>query len=99
MLLDMEDASLFHHVGRGRVVIDLEDLPGSPIIQPLPSGFGIFSIVWHGTVQWYLSFTNYTDALETRLATGYKVNKIIATGTFDEATVTFTAGFIQVKLQ
>ncbi len=99
MVLNMEKASLFHHVGRGRVVIDLEDLAGSPIIQPLPSGYGVFSIVWHGTVQWYLSFANYTEAIEGRLADGHKVNKMIARGTFDEETVTFTAGFIQIKLQ
>lgn len=99
MVLNMERATLFHHVGRGRVVIDLKDLSETPSIRPKEGGQGIYLIIWRGTVQLHTTFENFVNDLAERMADSRAVNKIFATGSFDDETATLTADFIQVKLQ
>ncbi len=97
--LNLEDASLFHHLGRGRVVVNLKNLAVTPVIMPTADGNGLYSITWRGTVQVHTNFANFTEDLTERLEGGRKVNKLFATGSFDDASATLTSNNMLIKLQ
>jgi hypothetical protein len=96
--VNLENVRLFHHLGRGRVKIDLLDLSESPSIQPEEGGQGLFTIKWHGMVQVHTDFATFVEDLIQRLEE-HAVIKIFATGIFNDETAALTADYVDVKLQ
>lgn len=96
---NLESATLFHHLGRGRVVVDLNDLAGPATIKPGADGSGLFVISWRGGFQLFDTFESFVGGLTEELEDGLAVNKLYANGYFDDATATLTTQYITVQLQ
>ncbi len=100
LVLNLEQASLFHHVGRGCVVVDLNSLGTSPTIQPADSDDGLFLITWRGTIQTFSDFTAFSKTLQEHLGDSSRtVNSLFASGDFEDDTATLTTDFVDVKLR
>ncbi|NOY68942.1 MAG: DUF4382 domain-containing protein [Deltaproteobacteria bacterium] len=104
--LDFTNAGQFHHVNRGWVVTDLEDLDTAPVIAPPEDGAGRFLILQPGgmisnvgPVRFYDNYADFAAELNARLDNGAAVRQILARGSFDDASATMTADVIEVHLQ
>ena len=51
------------------------------------------------TLQIYLTFESFSQGLQAQLDDGATVSGLVARGTYDEASVTLTAGLMAVGLQ
>lgn len=92
--------SVFHKVWQGGIVIDALDGVGvpSPAILANSPDKGLFAINDGGTVYVYHSFSAFTSSLQTRLAGGDRVRRVVARGSYDIATRTLTARAARVIL-
>jgi len=94
-----DGAGLFHHVARARVAIDLTAAAATPRIVPRESGAGMYWIVQLGTGQLHTDFASFATDLDARLSAGALVKHIVASGPYDDASATITAGFATVLLE
>lgn len=100
LTLDLSGVGKFHYVVRGAVATDLTQSGSSATIAPPASGAGLFLIHnSNGSVQGFLSFSDFVTGLTTRLSGGAKVHAVTARGTFDDAAATLSAGFVNVRLE
>ncbi len=98
LVLDLTDAGRFHHLIRGWLVTDLTGL-GQPVsLAPRSDGGGLFVIRFHGIVQVFLTFDDFSAALEGYLEDGTAVHKLGAVGEFNDESATLTADLIELKL-
>ncbi len=98
LTLNMEGAHLFHHLIRGWMIWDLENLPQAPSLVPQEDGQGLFVLKYRNTTQVFLTFDEFTAGLEGLLAEDLRVKKLGAVGTYDEASATLTAEMIEIRL-
>lgn len=98
LTLNLDDASMFHHLGRGSVVVNLKNYEEAPVIKAEEDG-GIFSIKLRSSLQVFNDFSGFTENLSEYLANGSKVNKLFATGKFEDTSSTLTTDNIYIQLQ
>jgi hypothetical protein len=86
--LNLSGAGLFHHVGRGRSSMDLNDFAGDPALAAATDGEGVFVIEQEGTRQVFTGFFGFVQEVERRLADGRMMRRLVASGFFDDNAVT-----------
>lgn len=96
--LNLTGTGLFHHLARGRVAIDLNTASTAPRIVPRTTGEGLYWVSQAGTHQLHTDFAGFAVDLETRLANGALTKHVVASGPYDDASATLTAGFVSVVL-
>ena len=99
MRLNLDGVGRFHHVSRGRVAIDLTELPAQPSIVPRTGGEGLYWINQAGTHQLHTTFAGFADDLNARLGDGALVRQLAASGPFDDVSAQMTAGFVSVSVE
>jgi hypothetical protein len=99
MVLNLTGAGVFHHVGRAGVRVDLTDLLVSPTIQPVADKVGLYVIKGNGSVQLFIDFALYTDALQTELDNGSTVRSVTALGDYDDITATIMAERVLTRIE
>ena len=99
LILNGAGAGLFHHVGRGGVVMDLTSYAEAAQIQAPGDGDGLFEIKQGTTRQLHTSFSDFVTDLQTRLASGVAMKRITAVGTFNDSDVTIRSGLVTVVMQ
>jgi hypothetical protein len=84
LIVDLADPALgaMHHLFRGPVVTDLNDLPASPTIVPAAEPIG-FAIRRGGMVASYASFADWSAALSAAFTAGAPLKGLFVRGTFD----------------
>ncbi|MGA1823541.1 MAG: DUF4382 domain-containing protein [bacterium] len=97
--LNLQNVGLFHHVGRGGIVKDLNDFSLAPTIMPKSGGSGLFSINQSGTLQVFFTYESFTDNLQDRLDAGAVVKFLVAIGIFDDEDVTLSAGRVDINVE
>lgn len=97
--LSLAGAGLFHHLARGRVAIDLNTATTAPQIVPRATGEGLYWVSQAGSHQLHTDFAGFAVDLETRLAGGALTKHVVASGPYDDASATITAGFVSVVLE
>jgi hypothetical protein len=98
LVLNLEQTGHFHHLTRGWTVTDLAELSQAPAVVPGADGDGTFVIGLHGTVQVFLEFDSFVEALTQWIDEGQQVHTFKAVGEFDDAAVALTAESVEVKL-
>lgn len=104
LVLNLTDPMLSGaHLTQGPQIIDMTKLAASPPIVPNASGPDLFAIEAHSgsapsSINVYQSFTDFESALMTKLTGTTKVSRIVAIGSFDQTTNTFTASQIGVSV-
>jgi len=93
---DLASLPILHRLRQGGIVTDLNILPSVPVIKG--SVIGLYAILQGGEVQTYLGFSNFIDAIQTRLSAGAKVRGCFALGGFDDSTDVMSAKAIAVIL-
>ncbi|MDJ0780642.1 MAG: hypothetical protein QNJ22_01660 [Desulfosarcinaceae bacterium] len=88
----------FHTLWRSGVATDLTSLSETVEIQARSDGNGLFSLIQNGERQAFLEFTPFSDELGFRLAAQARVQSIVATGSFDDATADLTADLVTIRL-
>jgi hypothetical protein len=100
--LSLEGSPRLHHVFRAGVAAELLASP-SPRIAPTAQGLGVFAIrvktAERAPVSLFVNFEAFSEALQSALAEGAAVASVSATGRFDDATQTLTAGSVFVQLR
>jgi len=99
LTFNLEGVGRFHHVSRARVAIDLTTVDAKPRIVPRENGAGIYRLVQSGVVQVHTRFENFTAELEARLRDGALVKHVSASGPYNAARATITAGLATVVLE
>jgi hypothetical protein len=99
LVLDLHNAAIGdrHTLSIGMRTIDLLGLAASPIIVGA-DGRATYGLWEAGHVELFTSFADFVAALNARLAGGEKVQGLMAYGSFDAGTSTFTANHIAVHL-
>ena len=97
--LNLDGVGLFHHVSRARVAIDLTTAAVAPRIVPQDNGAGVYWLVQSGTSQLHTDFARFAADLDERLSAGALVKHVVASGQYDDASATITAGFASVLLE
>jgi hypothetical protein len=97
LLVNTDGSGAFHHLFRGWVLSDVEDLPQPLAIVPRADATGLFVLRGDGRLELFLKFDDFADALAERLA-DQQVHKISATGRYDDAEGTLIADWIEVHL-
>jgi hypothetical protein len=98
LTLNLEEAGRFHHIFRGREVTDLTQLELPVSLLPPEDGRGVFVLNYgDGTLQLFLEFDLFADALAVDTGDSLMVRKVHATGDFNDAVAALTADFIEVK--
>lgn len=90
--------SVLHKVWQGGIVIDALDGAPSPAILANSQDKGLFAINDGGAVYVYHSFSAFAGSLQTRLAGGEKVRRVVARGSYDSSNHNLTARFTSVVL-
>ncbi len=98
IVLNLDGAGHFHHLVRGWILTDLTDLAQAPSVVPEGDGGGMFVIRLHGSVQVFLEFDAFVEALTQWIDDGQLVNKFEAVGVFDDAAAALTVGVVEIKL-
>lgn len=88
--------SPLHEVQRAGVKTELS---GAPIIQPNSDDDGMYFIKQNAVTQMYTSFASFTAGLQTRLSANAKVEGLVATGKYDDSTLTLTTRFVAVSMK
>ncbi|MBI3775629.1 MAG: DUF4382 domain-containing protein [Gammaproteobacteria bacterium] len=88
--------SPLHEVQRAGVKTELS---GAPVIQPSNDDDGMYFIKQNAVTQMYTSFANFTAGLQTRLSANAKVEGLVATGKYDDITLTLTTRFVAVSMK
>ncbi|MCF6339003.1 MAG: metallophosphoesterase [Gammaproteobacteria bacterium] len=99
LTLSLEGVGRFHHVARARVAIDLTMADTAPRIVPRKNGEGMYRLVQSGVVSVHTEFARFTAELETRLRDGALVKHVSASGPYNDARATITAGLATVVLE
>ena len=100
MQLDLTGNGRFHHVIRAGVLTDLVTLPTSPVIVPANTdGRGIYAISQGGTTRLFLGFAAFADSLQRSLDAGAAVQRLNATGRFDDDDVTLKSRRLRIVLR
>ncbi len=89
-----------HRVNRGNDITDFVlDYPGiDPIVQADGASTDKFSINQGGVSTVYDTYANFINALNTACTAGAKIKHLNGWGTFNDASVTFSASSLQVIL-
>ncbi len=98
LVLNLDGVGHFHQLVRGWIVTDLTELLQAPSIVPEEDGRGVFVIRLQGTVQVFLEFDAFVEALAQWIDEGLLVNKFEAVGVFDDAGAALTAGMVEIHL-
>ncbi len=98
LVLNFTNVGRFHHLIRGWLVTDLTALDQPVSLVPRSDGTGLFVIRFHGIIQVFLTFDEYSTALAGYLEDSAAVHKLGAVGAFDDATATLTADVIEIRL-
>ncbi|HWP94163.1 MAG TPA: DUF4382 domain-containing protein [Gammaproteobacteria bacterium] len=100
LIVDLQNAELgrVHHLRRGAVFTDLLDLPASPLVAPASGDVGSYAIGEDGSVQVFVTYTAFREALQARLAEGGRVRALHAQGGYDAVTNTLTVRLIRVAM-
>jgi hypothetical protein len=98
LVLNLDGVGRFHHLVRGWIVTDLTQLSQAPSVIPEADGRGMFVIRLQGTVQVFLEFGAFAEALAQWIDDGLRVNKLEAVGEFDDASAALTVGVVEIKL-
>ncbi len=98
MTLSLVGTGEMHHLGRAGVRIDLQDMAGSPTLEPGSGGKGRFLIVGDGELVLHTSFERFNEELQRRLADGEPVESLVAHGTYDDGQATLTTANVRVKM-
>ncbi len=99
MILNLMDVSVFHHVGRAGVSVDLLNTGLPPTIQAANNGNGLYVVTQKGTATLFTEFSLFIEALQAHLDNGSSVKNVTAQGDYDDATVTLVAERIVTKLE
>ena len=98
LTLNLEGVGRFHHIFRGREVTDLTLLEQPVSLLPPDDGRGLFVLNYgDGTLQLFLEFDSFADALTADAGDSLMVRKVHATGDFSDTVAALTADFIEVK--
>jgi hypothetical protein len=98
IVINLTSSPVLHRLRQGGVVTDLNSLLNAPTIKAPGLGLGVFAVLQNGTVQVYLSFSNFVSAVQARMAGGAKVRGIFALGGFDGTTDVLTSDRVAVVL-
>lgn len=98
LMLNLDGVGHFHHLVRGWIVADLTELSQAPSVVPEEDGRGMFVIRQQGTVQVFLEFEAFVEALAQWIDEGLRVDKFEAVGVFDDAVAALTVGVVEIKL-
>ncbi len=82
--LDLETSSGRHVIKQSGIVSDLTLLPAMPLIAPY-DGFGLYSIHIGRSLEVFRNWADFAQAVNERLDDQYRVELVIAKGTFDQA--------------
>ncbi|HHQ14720.1 MAG TPA: metallophosphoesterase [Chromatiales bacterium] len=96
--LDNPDLGERHHIRIGDVVIDLTQLPASPVIVGNSSGRRRFAIMQGHRVQMFRDFDRFVETLTGLLDGSTALRSLYAQGAYDTATNTVHARTIAVHL-
>lgn len=100
--LDLSGAPNEHHVFRSGVKVDLKTPPYSatpPVLAATTDNKGLYAIARPGAVQVFTTFNSYVTALQAELTAGRTADRIAASGSFDDDTVTLTSNAITAKFK
>ena len=97
--LDLDGVGHFHHVARARVAIDLSAAAAAPQILPRENGAGLYWLAQAGSHQLHTDFPTFAADLGARLANGALVKRMVAGGSYDDASTTITAGLVSIALE
>ncbi len=98
LVLNLTDAGRFHHLFRSWLVTDLFTLSQPAMVVPRDDGTGLFVLRFQGVVQVFLFYDQYHAALAGYLEENAAVDKMGVVGSFDDATATLTADYINIRL-
>lgn len=98
IVINLTSSPVLHRLRQGGVVTDLNSLLNAPTIKAPGLGLGIFAILQNGTVQVYLSFSNFVSSVQARMAGGAKVRGVFALGGFDDTTDVLTSDRVAIVL-
>jgi len=88
-----------HHMLLGRRVVDLFDLPASPVIAPAGEGLrALYGISEPGHIELFKDFDDFLDELALRLGAGDAARSLAAYGIYDETTNTVTTNKVAVHM-
>jgi hypothetical protein len=87
-----------HHLAVGRHVIDLFDLPASPLLTPQTAGRTLFGLTEPGHVELFNDFDPFVAELALRLSGGTPARSFAAYGRYDDAANTLSVNRIVVHL-
>jgi len=96
--VNMEGTGWLHHVTRGGVTTNLNDLSTAPSMIPDEDGRGLY-VLKHGMVtEVYTIFDAFVQRIEALLESDYKARKTSAIGFFDDDTSVLVAQTIEIRL-
>ncbi len=98
LVIDLADSQR-HHIKRGRIVDDLTTLATAPTLVASDHGRGLYALRQPGQARLFARFGDFALALQEALDGSLGVTQIAARGRFDDATATFAATRIAVRLE
>ncbi len=101
LLLDLDNPAIGerHHIVLGGVILNLFDLPASPLIVPAQARPMRFAIKQGHRVQVFRNFERFTETLSRLLDGANTMRGMYASGGYDQATNTVIAHVIGVQIQ
>ena len=96
--LSLLESGVFHHVGRGGAVVNLQLLSPAPVIQEI-DGNGWYEIKEKGTRQSYTNFNDFISEIKSRLLTGSTMKRIVAQGYFNDVSATLSADTVHAMMK
>jgi len=98
--LDLSGVGRLHQVARSRVVVDLLNETSAPsITSNNDTGEGLYWVAQAGSHQLHTTFASFTADLDARLNAGALVKHVLASGQYDNASVTIMADFVSVLVE
>ncbi|MBI4607259.1 MAG: DUF4382 domain-containing protein [Planctomycetes bacterium] len=96
--LDLSDSPFVHHVERSGTRTDLMDLAGASLV-PAGGSSGLYAIADRGMIAVFADFGAFLEELDQRLAGGTDARRLLATGSFDDASGELAAASVTVVLR
>ncbi|MCP4747497.1 MAG: hypothetical protein GY874_15345 [Desulfobacteraceae bacterium] len=97
--IDLQGAGTDHHLYQQWVSKDLKTMQHAPIVTPQPDGAGLFILRVSGVMQSFQSFPDFIEDVQSRLADGWLIDKMWASGIFDYSKATLTADQVDIHLK
>jgi len=97
--LDLTGTGRFHHVIRAGVLTNLSGFINNPVLVANDSGKGVFVIIQQQSLQVFLNFNQFSNALADHLNNSASVKVIKAKGHFNDDNVTMTVRGLRVVLR